>query len=375
MKFIFQNIGTAWSMVLIFGGAILFGLVLHAVLFIILRKIARRTTTALDDLLISRVRNSFLLLLPLLSISLSVSIFRYAIKSEALPDIHLLLHIFYIIAFAWMFLGLILYLQDYVLRRYQLDAEDNLQARRIYTQVTIIRKLAHVIVVLLALVLVLMQFETLRYIGTGILASAGLAGIIIGFAAQKTIGNLLAGMQIALTQPIRFDDVVVVEGEWGRIEEVTLTYVVVRIWDLRRLILPISYFIEKPFQNWTRQSSDILGSVYVYVDYSVPVDDLRNKLQQIVKGSPNWDGKVCRLQVTDATDRVVQLRALMSASDSGAAWELRCEVRERLIEFVKLKYPECLPRFRAEFFPSKRKGFQMTEAPYKGQKSAGADLG
>lgn len=375
MNFIFQNIGPIWSMVLIFGGAILFGLVLHAVLFIILRKIARRTTTALDNLLLSRVRNSFLLLLPLLSISLSLSIFRYAIKSEALPDIHLFLHILYIIAFAWMFLGLILYLQDYVLRRYQLDAEDNLQARRIYTQVTIIRKLAHVIVVLLALVLVLMQFETLRYIGTGILASAGLAGIIIGFAAQKTIGNLLAGMQIALTQPIRFDDVVVVEGEWGRIEEVTLTYVVVRIWDLRRLILPISYFIEKPFQNWTRQSSDILGSVYVYVDYSVPVDELRNRLQQIVKGSPNWDGKVCRLQVTDATDRVVQVRALMSASDSGAAWELRCEVRERLIEFVKLKYPECLPRFRAELFPSKRKGFQMTKEPYKGQKSEGADLG
>jgi small-conductance mechanosensitive channel len=375
MNFIFKNIGPAWSMVLIFGGAILFGLVLHAVLFFILRKIAGRTTTALDNLLLSRVRNSFLLLLPLLSISLSVSIFRHAIKSEALPDIHLFLHILYIIAFAWMFLGLILYLQDYVLRRYQLDAEDNLQARRIYTQVTIIRKLAHVIVVLLALVLVLMQFETLRYIGTGILASAGLAGIIIGFAAQKTIGNLLAGMQIALTQPIRFDDVVVVEGEWGRIEEVTLTYVVVRIWDLRRLILPISYFIEKPFQNWTRQSSDILGSVYVYVDYSVPVDELRNRLQQIVKGSPNWDGKVCRLQVTDATDRVVQVRALMSASDSGAAWELRCEVRERLIEFVKLRYPECLPRLRAELFPSKRKGFQMTEAPDKGQKSEGADLG
>ena len=179
------------------------------------------------------------------------------------------------------------------------------------------------------------------------IASAGVAGIVVGFAAQKSLGTLLAGIQIALTQPVRIDDVVIVEGEWGRIEEITLTYVVVRIWDLRRLVVPITYFIEKPFQNWTRTSADILGSVFLHVDYGVPVDALRKELTRILEASPNWDRKVNVLQVTDAKERTLELRALASSSDASRSWDLRCEVREKLVAFVQANYPGSLPRLRA----------------------------
>jgi len=347
MNTFFQNLGQTGSMVLILIAATLFGSFLHVLLFAVLRKIAKSTKTALDNLFNSRISGAFWLLLPLLSVSFSVALFGDEFPPEARTIVLPVTRILYIISFAWLLLGLVRYFQDFLLRRYQLDAEDNLQARRMYTQISIIRKLITVVVILLALASVLMQFETLRYIGTGILASAGLAGIIIGFAAQKTIGNLLAGFQIAITQPIRIDDVVVVEGEWGRIEEITLTYVVVKIWDLRRLVLPISYFIEKPFQNWTRESAEILGTVYMHLDYTAPVGALRNRLHAILKESQNWDGKVCRLQVTDTTEKTMQLRALMSAANAGAAWELRCEVREKLVAFMQTEHPHCLPTFRA----------------------------
>jgi small-conductance mechanosensitive channel len=179
------------------------------------------------------------------------------------------------------------------------------------------------------------------------IASAGVAGIVIGFAAQKSLGTLLAGFQIAMTQPIRIDDVVIVEGEWGKIEEITLTYVVVRIWDLRRLVVPITYFIEKPFQNWTRTSADILGTVFLHVDYGVPVDAVRGELGRILESSPNWDRKVNVLQVTEARERTLELRALASSSDASKSWDLRCEVREKLVDFVQRNYPESLPRLRA----------------------------
>ena len=184
------------------------------------------------------------------------------------------------------------------------------------------------------MVSMLMVFESGRHFGTAIIASAGVAGIIIGFAAQKSIATLLAGFQIALTQPIRIDDVVIVENEWGRIEEITLTYVVVRIWDLRRLVLPITYFIETPFQNWTRTSADILGTVFLHVDYTLPLDSLRSELTRILEGSPLWDRKVNVLQVTDAKPHTLEVRALASAADASAAWDLRCHIREQLIAFI-----------------------------------------
>jgi small-conductance mechanosensitive channel len=244
----------------------------------------------------------------------------------------------------------------YLLAADQIYVKDNLRARKIHTQFRVLKRIVIIIICIISLALILMTFPKIRALGTTILASAGIIGIVIGFAAQKTIGTFIAGLQIAFTQPIRVDDVVIVENEWGRIEEITLTYVVVRIWDLRRLIVPITYFIEKPFQNWTRVTADILGAVFLYVDYTVPFDAIRKELQRILDSSELWDKKVCVLQVTNTTERTVELRALMSAPDASTAWSLRCEVREKLIDFVQKKYPKALPRLRAEMDPPKPAG-------------------
>lgn len=239
-------------------------------------------------------------------------------------------------------------LQHFLERSFDVEQADNLMARAAHTQVRAFGNIARFAVWLLAVAFVLMTFESVRRIGLSLLASAGLAGVVLGFAAQKSIATVFAGIQIALTQPIRIDDVVIVEGEWGRIEEIRLTYVVVRIWDLRRLVVPITYFIEHPFQNWTRTSADILGVVTIHVDYSLPVDEVRAEFRRILEASPLWDGKVCSLQVTEAYERTMLIRPLCSAKNSSAAWDLRCEVREKLIAFIRERYPECLPRMRGE---------------------------
>jgi small-conductance mechanosensitive channel len=259
-----------------------------------------------------------------------------------------------IIAVAWFLVKLISVFETAILMRYNVEDKDNLEARKVHTQVRIIRSILIFVIAVVAFSAILMSFQRFRRLGTGILASAGVAGIVIGFAAQRILGNLLAGVQIALTQPLRLDDVVIVENEWGRIEEITLTYVVVRIWDLRRLVLPISYFIEKPFQNWTRTSADLIGSVYLYVDYTVPVQEIRDEVLRILKNS-TWDGKDWGLQVTDATEHSMQVRAIMTAPDSSSAWNLQCEVREKLIDFVRTKHPEALPRFRADLLGGKNR--------------------
>lgn len=248
----------------------------------------------------------------------------------------------------WLLVGIVHTTRKTILEHYDIDSKDNLKARSMYTQIRVIESIITVTIVVLTIAIMLMTFEQVRRIGTSLLASAGILGIILGFAAQKTLGNLIAGLQIALAQPIRLDDVVVVEGEWGWIEEITLTYVVVRIWDLRRLVVPISYFLEKSFENWTRTSADILGSVYIYADYTIPVKEMRNELTRILNESPNWDKKVNGLQVTNATPQTVEIRALMSAGDSPTVWQLRCEVREKLLEFLQKRFPECLPRTRVE---------------------------
>jgi len=249
---------------------------------------------------------------------------------------------------AWLGTRLIRVLSDLLLTRFRTDVRDNLRARRAHTQIEIVRKIVTVSVWFVAFASVLTMFEQLREVGAGLLASAGIAGIVLGLAAQKTLGNLIAGFQIAFTQPIRLDDAVVVEGEWGWIEEITLTYVVVRIWDLRRLVIPIVYFIEKPVQNWTRTSASILGSVLFYVDYRVPADDVRDQLATILEESAHWDGEVSRLHVTEAREGCVEMRALVSAADSPTAWELRCEVREKLLAWLREQHPTWLPRIRAE---------------------------
>ncbi len=231
---------------------------------------------------------------------------------------------------------------------YRIDVQDNLATRKIQTQVNILRKIAVALIILVTLACELTVFEPVRALGRSILASAGVAGIVIGFAAQKSLGTLLAGIQIAFSQPIRLDDVVIVEGEWGRIEEITLTYVVVAIWDLRRMVLPITYFLEKPFQNWTRTQAALLGTVFLYLDYNAPVGAMRQELDRILEASPLWDRKVKGLQVTDAAkDRTVEIRILASAADSGKSFDLRCEIREKMISFLQREHPDCLPRTRA----------------------------
>ena len=231
---------------------------------------------------------------------------------------------------------------------FQLDVEDNLKARRAVTQARIVKRSLNGLIVILAAGFALMSFDSVRQFGVSLFASAGVAGIAAGLAARPLLGNLIAGMQIAFTQPIRLDDVLIIKGEWGTVEEITATYVVMKIWDQRRLIIPLSFFFDNVFENWTRSSSALLGTVYLYVDYSVPVDRVRAKLEEIVRQSEKWDGAVVGLQVTDAKEQTVELRALVSAANSGLAWDLRCEVREKLIAFIAREYPGALPRRRAE---------------------------
>lgn len=248
---------------------------------------------------------------------------------------------------AWLLINTTLVGRTLVLRRYDITVADNLRARSMRTQVTMLLRVVWVLICVLAVACMLMTFERIRQLGISLLASAGLIGIVAGFAAQKSLATLVAGIQLAITQPIRLDDVVVIEGEWGRIEEITLTYVVVRIWDERRLVVPISRFLEQPFQNWTRTSAQILGTVFLWTDYTIPIAALRKELKRVVAASPLWDGRVCLLQVTDAGERTLQLRALVSASDSGKCWDLRCDVREKLVDYVQQNHPGALPRLRA----------------------------
>lgn len=256
--------------------------------------------------------------------------------------------VFFVIAFAWTLIKGEDVLQDVIRKQFDVTKEDNIRARTIHTQLNYIRKIFILLVVVLAFGVILMNFDSVRQLGRTLLTSAGVAGIIIGMAAQNTLKNLLAGLQIAFTQPIRYDDVVIVEGEWGWIEEITLTYVVVRIWDLRRLVLPLNYFIEKPFQNWTKTNADILGTVFLYTDYTLPIDPLRTELKRVVADNPNWDQKVAEIQVTNMTDKGMEIRALVSAKNSGLAWKLRCDIREALITFIQKNYPESLVKVRHE---------------------------
>jgi hypothetical protein len=235
-------------------------------------------------------------------------------------------------------------LDDVVEQRFRVDVADNLLARRVRTQTAVVARVVQVLVIVLAFAAMLMTFPGVRQVGASLLASAGIAGLAVGLAARPALENLFAGLQLALTQPIRIDDVVIVEGEWGRIEEIGTTYVIVRIWDLRRLVVPLRHFIEHPFQNWTRSTADLLGTVFLHTDYTLPVDELRAELHRILRGTELWDGKVWNLQVTDATERTMTLRALMSAADAGTAWDLR----ERMIEYLRREHPRALPRTRAE---------------------------
>jgi small-conductance mechanosensitive channel len=315
-----------------------------------LKSLTGKTDSKLDDLFVPLLGRSLRVIVPVVGIIFALPMI--GLSTESAGVLGKGSSILIIAAVAYVLFQAISLGEKAVLAQYDIKAADNLQARKVYTQVHVLVKTLHVIVGLFTVASVLMLFDEVRQFGTSILASAGVLGIIIGFAAQRTIANLFAGFQLAMTQPIRMDDVVIVEGEWGRIEEITLTYIVVRIWDERRLIVPLSHFIEKPFQNWTRVSADILGSVFVWADYSMPLAELRPAVERIVKGCPDWDQRFWNLQVTETTERAMQLRVLATASDASKAWNLRCEIREKLLAFIQEQLPQGLPRIRASLNPT-----------------------
>ncbi|MHB1712576.1 MAG: mechanosensitive ion channel family protein, partial [Acidimicrobiales bacterium] len=259
-----------------------------------------------------------------------------------------LLRIGFIAAWAWLAFRFTYVFEDAMVARLRVDRADNLRMRKIQTQIQVLRKVVGAVIVVLATAIMLLSFGSVRAAGTGLLASAGIVAVVVGVAAKPVVSNFLAGIQIAVTQPIRVDDVVVVDGHWGRIEEINLTYLVIRVWDLRRLVVPISYLISTPFENWTRTRADILGFVHLDVDYVAPVDDLRERFDAILRSSPDWDGQVATLQVTGVGPSTMQIRALMSSPDSPTSWNLQCEVREKLVAYLRDEHPEALPHLRLD---------------------------
>jgi small-conductance mechanosensitive channel len=328
------------------AAAVTVGIVANKVLFAVVGRLARQSSTELDDLFVRYGKGPGRILLPLVLLIFVAPVLGLSPQEREIYDHMGSLTV--ITACTYLALNMTKMFGAYVVGRHKHAAAGSLDARRIITQVGMLQKVVLVVVAVLGFSCALMTFEGVRQVGVSILASAGLAGVVFGFAAQRSIGTLLAGIQIAITQPIRIDDAVVVEGEFGSIEEISLTYVVVRIWDQRRLIVPITYFIEKPLQNWTRVSAEILGTVFLYVDYTVSVDAVRGEVRRLLEANDLWDKRVANVQVTDTKPNAVELRVLVSASDASKCWDLRCQLREKLVDFVRTKYPGALPRVRAE---------------------------
>lgn len=326
--------------------ALLTGLLVAMLTFPIIKLVLKSSLKSSAQLINKKLRIVYTLLLVVLAVNITLPALQ--VKGVAAVYLEKILFTLLILCFAFLLVKIAAFIKALIYERNDITIANNLTERKVRTQIDFIYKLVVVIISIIAISAVFMSFESVRELGTSLLASAGIAGIIVGLAAQKSLSNLLAGFQIAFTQPIRIDDVVIVEGEWGRIEEITLTYVVVKIWDQRRLVVPIAWFLENPFQNWTRVSGDLLGSIYIYADYSLPVEAIRNELTRILQGMPLWDGLVNNVAVTDATERTIQVRLLVSAKSSGDAWDLRCMIREKMIEFIQKNYPESLPKYRTD---------------------------
>jgi len=269
------------------------------------------------------------------------------------------------LCYGWLAIKIIDLISSLLLTYFDIQQADNLLARKVHTQVRVLKRLSIAFVVIFVAVGILITFDSVRAQGTSLLASAGVLSIIVGLAAQKTMGNLFGGIQIAIAKPILVDDVVVVENEWGRIEEIHLTFVVVKLWDLRRLIVPISYFTDRSFQNWTKKTADLLGTVMLYVDYTMPVTYIREELNKWIKGNNLWDGKVNVVQVTNTTEQTMEIRILISASNSGAVFDLRCAIREHMIDFIQKNYPHSLPRVRSERVEELKEDLPNTPTPPK----------
>lgn len=345
-EFLSESGSNGWVGATILIVGIFIAVVIHALVFSFLRKTAQRVNADTWIEIIERSRSVARLALIVIFIELLLPLTYLPAGLAAFLDIVVTLVL--IAIFGWFVYQVMSALMNYSMSKHRVDVEDNLEARKMRTRLRVLRQAMAMIIAFVTMASMLMVIPGAKNIGVSLFASAGVAGIVVGFAARPVLSNLLAGIQIALTQPIRIDDAVVIEGEWGWIEEITSTYVVVKIWDWRRLIVPLSQVIEKPFQNWTRETASIIGTVTWHTDYRLPVDAMREKLVELLEASPHWDGKVQVLQVIESGTETMTLRALMSAKNSPTAWDLRCEVREKMITWLQATYPQSLPVRRAE---------------------------
>jgi small-conductance mechanosensitive channel len=331
---------------LILLAAALTAVILHLLATRLAARLARRSASRMDDIFLKRVMRPSRWIMIAIAISLALRAAPLAPRASAFLD---QLSGFIVPALVgWLALALLWALRDMLELRADISTPDNLAARRKHTRIGILARIAAFAIIFLTICMMLVSIPGVRSVGVTLMASAGIAGLVVGAAAQPALKNIIAGIQMAFSEPIRIDDVVIIEGEWGRIEEIRLTYVVVRIWDDRRLIVPISKFLESPFQNWTRETSQLLGTAFLYVDPTADVPKLRGKLQELIRDNPNWDGRVAGLQVTDVRADVIELRALVSAADAGKAFDLRCDVREGMMAFIQAEMPDALPRRRGE---------------------------
>ncbi len=333
-------------------GGIVAGLVLRYVIILSIKLGLRGSEQESFKASLKKVKTASFTFIPTLVIFLT---FTFYDPNGDHVNYKQLFQILLIISGTWFLIRVTHVLQDIILSQYDLNKEDNAQERKIVTQLTFLKKLVIVALCIIGLSAILLSFEEGRKFGAGLITSAGILSLIVGLAAQKSISNLLAGFQIAFTQPMKIDDVVIVENEWGKIEEINLTYVVVKIWDWRRLVVPITYFVEKPFQNWTRNDASLIGTVFIYTDFRLPIDPLRKKLEEYLKTEPLWDKQVQVVQVTETTQTTMLVRALVSSRNAPDGFDLRCNVREMLITFIKDNYPDYLPTTRVLMEPVDKK--------------------
>ena len=334
---------TPWLLIILAG---IIGLVISITVIKLIKLTALKQDWSVVRAISQNLTSVLYFFIPLVLITIVTK--TYSISNAEYEWTNVISKVLLIAVTTWLMTRIVVIVEKILIEKLDFDSEDNNYARRMFTKIKFIKRIIIILIVLIGISILLLSFDNVRQYGIGILTSAGIFSVIIGFAAQKSLGNLMAGIQIAFTQPIKIDDVVIVEGEWGRIEEINLTYVVVNIWDLRRLVLPITYFVDKPFQNWTRNESNLIGTAFFNLNYNTPVEKLRTKLEEILLSSPLWDRRSWALQVTDTNAQWMVVRAIMSARSSSQAFDLRCYVREKMIEYIVAEFPDALPGLKIE---------------------------
>ena len=356
--------------ILVLAVAVVVALVVHRLLLMFVHRLSARTSSKADDLVVARITGPLRWII--IALALSIAERGLVLAPWALATWQQAAGLLLPALIGWLAIALVRALSDVVAIRNDISVADNLRARRKRTRVTILTRIAVFTILFLTVCMMLLSIPGIRSVGVTLIASAGLAGLAVGAAAQPALKNLIAGIQLAFTEPIRLDDVLIVDGEWGRVEEIRLTYIVVRIWDDRRLIVPVSKFLEESFQNWTRTTSELMGSVFLYLDPTADVARIRGKTEELVSANPRWDRRFWNLQVTDMKEETVELRVLVTARDAGQAFDLRCDIREALLAFIAAEMPEALPRRRQMPVPDDAPGgYRRTISPSSLVKSSG----